>query len=1377
MKNKSKEEANAKYLKLKADQERALKQKEDAVKGVLDTVRNKPKFIKLLEYALNSLENYVTPPNRDIKLNSRVIIRENGVDSLKVVASNNMNNDMIITKVGNILSRLIGEPVDKELAQEFMDKAGQDLVIEIVLSKPPSEGSMFYVKLINSLVQVPQLIPKLIESGVVEAVKLINDLYEPYPDIIALNMDTMKKISNYTLGREAFMKKGMISSVLKSVQVAASENNEPTVITGLQVVDNISRTESGLKELNQPKVINQLNSILDKMDSSETVVELGAKIYSKIMTKDDLKAEVEELLKIKEQDLSDKNELKRMEKSLVKISNMMLIDETNEILKTYIGPLKTLFCAVKTIKLDNRSKEELNLIVLSNKYFMRIFSRMINNCDHSEIGDLVDSSFLGTINEALLSIWKNLSSSLNKDALLAKTENGKLFRDYVISAVNVFLKAFSNNHNPTAEDYHHVNNLLEIIKDSSLEMQSDEAYCLAASRLVGLATKFKQDAIIQGIDASKSDNQALLNSIKELRKNNPLVFNPQPLFNFYKNAINVASNGEIVVNLINSLKSYLTEKFDCDEAADFLSTIINTLKDKYLDRTSVESCLSYMKMITSRPQFIAYYDNQQKKEGSKLFGVNLINPVTSAMTKHYYESLTELKAINLNREVFSKLVSKDKESKIEQNIKSSGSDILENLVSDAELKISIAQFKIASNDFKPENYSIDSLTNLDNSLHKFLAFLQNPRLFMESFQDILNETKNLIKKELNFIEKFKKSNDITKKENEEVINSSSKRLAILTGVISTIDSKCQEMIEQTSNTENLSILKTGIKNALECVLEILDRSTDSNSLCKLIKYLKEDVDFLLDNQSDLIDLADQEKMKLKSFGTVQFENSFLEKIIGSLINLLRKNPDNDQIINQILETLISIADKCPEMINFIVKSGCPKLLLQLLETGNREALAKLSLQLIKKIADSNISNLELLSNQDIISKLYDIGINYGASITEFTAPILEHLNKLPSAEMKIQEIVVNTATEIMEYTDDIQNWEFMSTKSGHLLDLLRKLNVFSSSSENLNKQIGYLVENPKFLAHFETILKKILEDSDLSKNKEQLLSNILNLIKKMMDYCKVNAKEYPEKYLPILKTLAGMTIPVTINTHYSPIIEKSSKIVNDYLEAPMTRSSVTSEDIKKMFNEDYVNSLLDILENFLDDPSVVNEINKILSNLCFVSSELSGYILRKGGLKNIIKDLKYLVKSEDSSASMQRLNHLKFINKLINEKNNLKEFVQLGGVEVIDQILAQESKKLNDEIASNFSKDESSNKLANGLSGINEANKTYYPALSNGCKLMTLPVLSNDSDDNEHIPICMEIENQILNAGNQISPKFVKWCLALTKSHYPNFSIIKNHII
>ena len=55
------------------------------------------------------------------------------------------------------------------------------------------------MKILNGLSQIPQLVQRLIDSGVIETCKLVNDIYIDDSEIITTNFETMKKISSNIL--------------------------------------------------------------------------------------------------------------------------------------------------------------------------------------------------------------------------------------------------------------------------------------------------------------------------------------------------------------------------------------------------------------------------------------------------------------------------------------------------------------------------------------------------------------------------------------------------------------------------------------------------------------------------------------------------------------------------------------------------------------------------------------------------------------------------------------------------------------------------------------------------------------------------------------------------------------------------------------------------------------------------------------------------------------------------------------------------------------------------------------------------------------------------------------------------------------------------
>ena len=192
--------------KLAQNKQNMMKQKEEQINNVITTLKSNPKFIKLLTFSLNSLDGFITPPNRDIKINAKIIIRMDGVLVLKTTTTININNEeivlvslsFIVQKVGEILWKLLAfnEIVDHELAKQFSDKGGHEAVIEILLCKQKGPASKPYVKILNGLSQIPHLVQRLIDSGVIETCKLVNDIYIDDTDIITTNFETMKKISS-----------------------------------------------------------------------------------------------------------------------------------------------------------------------------------------------------------------------------------------------------------------------------------------------------------------------------------------------------------------------------------------------------------------------------------------------------------------------------------------------------------------------------------------------------------------------------------------------------------------------------------------------------------------------------------------------------------------------------------------------------------------------------------------------------------------------------------------------------------------------------------------------------------------------------------------------------------------------------------------------------------------------------------------------------------------------------------------------------------------------------------------------------------------------------------------------------------------------------
>ena len=222
---------------------------------------------------------------------SILVIEGGGLEVLRSIAQKNLHNEDICRQIANIICKLTSlyeNNVDQELAQKFVEAKGHEAVIEILLSKDKGQGSVPLIKCLNNLCQVPQLVNKLLDAGLAETIKLVNDLYTDDIGVIRMNLDTMKKVSNQKTGREFLIKKGIVPSILKNVKKCCDRDDGGSVFNGLIVVDNICRNDEGKKEVKDADAPHILCDVVENFSESAKIINKSAKILAKIMTKSDL---------------------------------------------------------------------------------------------------------------------------------------------------------------------------------------------------------------------------------------------------------------------------------------------------------------------------------------------------------------------------------------------------------------------------------------------------------------------------------------------------------------------------------------------------------------------------------------------------------------------------------------------------------------------------------------------------------------------------------------------------------------------------------------------------------------------------------------------------------------------------------------------------------------------------------------------------------------------------------------------------------------------------------------------------------------------------------------------------------------------------------
>ena len=129
-------------------------------------------------------------------------------------------------------------------------------------------------------------------------------------------------------------------------------------------------------------------------------------------------------------------------------------------------------------------------------------------------------------------------------------------------------------------------------------------------------------------------------------------------------------------------------------------------------------------------------------------------------------------------------------------------------------------------------------------------------------------------------------------------------------------------------------------------------------------HLNKNLNFLLDKKNFFTANDDNEFSKLDPN---TFQSNLVEKSSLSLITLLRKNSNDESLNVEIIKTFISLSKSKKDLSNLFVKSGCIRLIYNILDNISFIKTVILSLTLIKQIIISSQENLEMISKQ---SKFY-----------------------------------------------------------------------------------------------------------------------------------------------------------------------------------------------------------------------------------------------------------------------------------------------------------------------------------------------------------------------------------------------------------------------
>jgi len=1223
------------FVERKNEEALLLQKKEEQIKSILSTAKNNPQFTKLINYSITSLEKLISPDNSDKHINIYSIIKLDGIKILSNIASVNVQKDEIIDKTTDIMKTFLSydNPKNHELSKFFVEKSGHMDIFQLLISIKNEKGIISLLEIINKLAQVPQLVNVLLDSGLVETLKFLNDNHKNSFEIGDLLCKIMSKITNHRKGRDLILNTKLLEGIHSYINRNLKNHNNESIYNGLTILDNLCKNEKGksfITDLNTYKI---LGETLSTCFNDIQIIHKINKILSKIVSIKDINEKIKKIKNISEHNNLDKD-MNELNDILNFISNFMLVQDIGKEVSNIdnMKVLIKLFNKLYLMNLENKNKQFLKDYISLITYFMIIFKRMLGyEPEYLDINNNKGKLFIPIINNILdcaKKNWEGINPILQTEEKDEKEEImiffNKFFSEYCEVFVQIYNSLFKDNYNNILSLLEYI--LDKIIFEAKEYFYNDEKVNYYFSSLL----KIINEIIIKNLNNIDNLYNYLINC-----------------FLYFKEVIIKSNNYITLSNILDLIYTLIKYNNNSQIKENIIPIIIDFMSKKpifrYPNLVNLKILDNYL-----TPEFTQKYieirKNKEKDEENPNYNLDFVYAINSVMIKGFYDISLQNKENNknINENNYINQFKEETNKETEKKILIEGGKLLKRLISPEEFLEKVDLLKQLVREYKPGNTTKENIEMIqDNVIYQICVLSMNEYL-NKGMEDDFKSIRDLIIKEINFIENYKRENAKDKNINEykEICNNSTKMLKLGLTALRKIEDGA--IINYSKNEEEKYI--NILKQIISLNIEIIDKSTDVENLISHLKQLRKNASFL-----------NQNEQKIKLMGS-----SVIEKYLNSLINLLRKNI-NEDLCFAIIDTFIILSSYNKEIYNLLVRSGCPKLILQFLELTNNNKLAYDSLQLLKNICLSKQENLMMFANQNILITLFEIRTKFvnDQKITQCIDQIVSEIMKLPGQGIHIDEILLDAIKDFHEH----MKHDFNDIK--YKYKILNILIIINSYTTNKN-QIKNLFSNKEFIEDFIKCVKLTLETRESSQIIERLFTCEVEIIKKFKDHLPDINNDSQDK---LHQNFCDFLLKILF---HPSIFSESFLLTANTLLNYIKDNSLYNKYLSNKIDEKFIEQLLEQEENYIDNPNISKVINNILSYLALKNPNFAKYIVKKGGLVNIIDDLKTIVNLNDENSKQIKCNGLIMIDSLLNEEKNLEIFIHSNGIELINSIIKNE---------------------------------------------------------------------------------------------------------
>ena len=1306
------------FIERKNEEALLLLRKEQQIKEHLKTIKNNAKFIKGLNLTLITLENLISKDNSDYFINIHSIIKLKGIKTLCNIASVNINNEEIIEKVTLILKNMIKNDNTKtyDLSKFFLENNGQDDIFQLLINLKNKNGIGNLLEIIYILIPIPQFFNILLESEMIDTIKFLIEFNENNLEIHNFLFKIILKITNHKKGRDLLINTEFTKKIISYIEMNIKNKNSEAVLDGLIIIDNILKKDDGktiIKKINAFKIAGDGSSTFF---DNEQITNMLNKINIKLTSIEDIKEKVKMIKQYLKEEINIIKNINELNDLFNYVSNFILVEDFDKIIFTEenINLIVKLFSYLYSVDLNKNNEYNLIDYISLMKFIIIIFKNMLN----------INSEFINEENYKIIILLNNKTkifdcikkiyeAIIKNNDKYQKKEIKIAFNSFFAEYCDILFKLINLTKNKNNEKSKEILPVLKYILEKIIANSNESFY--------------KDERI----------NYYFSFILKKILEYNELHENLIQCFSYLKNIINNNQNKKTLSNIFDIIYFIIKNKPLESETIkqDFIQTIINFMKEKPNFR--------YPNLINLKILDILL--NQDNKEDINCDNIkDFIYSICTVMVKGYQPLYVQ---------------------DIEKKILLEGSNLLQKLISVEYFKERLQEFdemiKIYSSKLSQED--IEKLK--DNLIFQISALNINEFLVKGS-KHVLNNIKELIKKEINYIENYKKEKSKDKEINisyNDILSKSTSLLNLFLHVLRKVEDNIIIIFNKNKEEKFIDILKI----IIELNLDIIETSSDIFNLINHLRQLRKNALFLINNENIF-------KSK---------EKAIYDQYINSLINLLRKNIYNEQLCLEIIKTFSSFANYNKDICSLLIKKGFIKLVFQFLNNTNNSQLVSESIQLIKNICFSSQKNLITLANQNILNILFEIHIKFinENKIINNIDLIVNEIKKLPGQGVHIEDILLNA---IKNFNQNIKN---NFNNNDVKFKLLNDLIIINSYNKN-KFQIQKLISNKDFINNFISLLNKTLNEKKFSQIIDKLFTNEIELIKKIIYQIPLNNKNEKDENDILIQNFCDILLLILF--HESIFQENfllSCTTLLYYIKNDFVYSKFLSHKIDKTFIE----KILELEENYSDNLQISKVVNKIISYLSLKNANFASYIIKKGGFANIIEDLKTLINLNDNKSKLMKYKSLIMIESLLNDENNMNIFIQCKGFEVINNIIKNEvnlNKEQNNVLIEQFiclccincddgySKDKKDYKIKDDV--INNDIIITDNYLRSSTKIINIKQQNLENEDylekdNNYILYCMKIINKCLikNKKEFLQKSLIDNLIKVSEDNFPDKNI------